>query len=197
MYDAKIEDVPHFIEGINLRPPTEPAVAARQQRNLFWAAFSTQLPEPLTLDAITTSGEGSFPLSVLAAKVREMTNGMNQTAIDNTLAMLAPIRDKASLHTPPDSFPPQTFATTDWRCADKCPCDLGVGKPSAYRHLADTVSEYLCIIYPLRAASTAENTADEGCEFAVAVEVEAVSSVVGDQELMDIFEFRDFEADGM
>ncbi|KAL2213709.1 hypothetical protein CC79DRAFT_1327605 [Sarocladium strictum] len=196
LYDAQLEDVPLFIEGINLRPRAEPAVAARQQRNLFWAAFSAHLPEPLTLGDITACGEGAVPLSVLATKVREMTNSINQTAIDNTLAMLAPIRNKASLYSRADSCPPLTFALTDWRCADVCPCDFGFGRPTAYRHLADTVSEHLCIIYPPRAASTTENAADEGCEFAVAVEVEAVPSVLGDQELMDFFEFRGFEVDG-
>lgn len=185
LYGAADGDTPLFLEAVNMRPRTQPRVAARQQRNLFWAAASASYPPALTVGQIA----GGAPLAALAAKVRTMTNSMDQAALDAALAMLAPVRDKTCLFTRVNSFPPLTVATTDWRDTRICDADFGFARPCAYRHFFDDVTEGLILIYPPRASGSP----DEGCEFVLTVENDIVEPLLADEELTKYFEYRGFE----
>ncbi|KAJ4300621.1 hypothetical protein N0V88_003305 [Collariella sp. IMI 366227] len=188
LYNSNPSETPLFGEGVNIRPRTDPPVAPRQQRNLFWAAVSSSYPDPLTVRQITAPEE-DVPLSVLARKIRSMTASMTQPAFDQALAMLAPIRDKTCLFTRINSFPPLSVATTDWREAAVCGVDFGFGAPCAYRHLFDAVTEGLVLIYPPRKG----DGDDEGCEFVITMENEIVDAVQNDPDMKRYFEFRGYE----
>lgn len=189
LYKSSPEETPMLGEGINMRHRTDPPVAERQQRNLFWAAVSTSYPDPLTIKQIASSEE-EVPLSQLATKLRIMTNSMNQAALDQALAMLAPVRDKTCLFTRVDSFPPLSVAITDWREATVCEkADFGFGQPCAYKHFSDVVTEGLIMVYPPRKA----DSSDEGNEFIVAIENEIVEAVLEDPDMKKYFEFRGYE----
>lgn len=185
LYGSDLEETPLFIEGVNMRRRTNPPAAARQQRNLFWAAISASYPDPLKTREIISEA----PLSRLAAYIRMLTNSMNQDALDKALAMLAPVRDKTCLFSRANAFPPLTIAFTDWREAAICETDFGFGKPVAYRHLFDAVTEGLVLIYPPRKSEDA----DEGCEFVLTVEKDVVQSMIEDADLKTYFEFRGYE----
>lgn len=50
-----------------------------------------------------------------------------------------------------NSFPPGSFAVTDWRDADVCEeADFGFGKPRAFRYSFQSVTEGIVIVYPTR-----------------------------------------------
>ncbi|KAH8658120.1 transferase [Xylariales sp. PMI_506] len=183
LYGASPSDAPLFIEGVNMRKRVDPPLAPRFQRNLFWGAVSAQHPSPLTVEEISSS----LPLSTLASKIRSMTDATNNAALEAALAMLAPIRDKTSLFTRVNAMPPLTLASTDWRDADVCTADFGFARPIAYRHLFNSVTEGLVLIYPRRPAAGA----DAGCEFVITVEKEIVQGVQDD--LAEYFEFRGYE----
>jgi hypothetical protein len=189
LYRASPEETPLWLEGVNMRTRTDPPVAKRLQRNLFWAAASASYPELLTIKEIA-SPEEEAPLSRLATKIRIMTNSMDQAALDQALATLAPVRDKTCLFTRVNSFPPLTVAVTDWRPAAVCEtADFGFARPCAYRHFFDAVTEGLILVYPPRSS---ENT-DEGCEFVITMENEIVDVVLDDPDLKKFFEFRGYE----
>jgi hypothetical protein len=190
LYKSSPEETPLFLEAVNMRRRTDPPVGKRQQRNLFWAAASASFPPSLTIKQIASS-EDEVPLSLLAAKIRAMTNSMNQAALDQALAMLAPVRDKTCLFTRVNSFPPLTVATTDWRETKICQnADFGFARPCAYRHFFDAVTEGLILIYPPRKV---DGNADEGCEFVVTMENEIVEAVLEDSDMKKYFEFRGYE----
>lgn len=189
-YESTPDTVPLFIEAVNMRRRTDPPVAPRQQRNLFWAAASATSPPPqLSLQEIT-SQETETPLSALASKIRTMTNSINQSALDQALAMLAPVRDKTCLFTRVNSFPPLTLCVTDWRESNICTADFGVGEVLGFRHFFDTVTEGLIVVYPPRKG---KGDGQEGCEFVVTIEKEVVDAVLKDEELGRFFEFRGWE----
>ncbi|KAK0734707.1 hypothetical protein B0T26DRAFT_845136 [Lasiosphaeria miniovina] len=163
-----------------------------EARNLFWAAASAYAPDPLlTTHAVASASpdDGGVPLARLASYIRSLTDGCDQAALDAALATLAPVRDKTVLFTRVNSFPPLTMATTDWRDTDVCGADFGFGKPVAFRHLFDAVTEGLVLIYPPRAAAGT----DEGCEFVLMVEKEVVDGLMADIEFGRYFEFRGYE----
>ncbi|GAB1319809.1 Trichothecene 3-O-acetyltransferase [Madurella fahalii] len=188
LYGSGPEETPLFLEAVNMRRRTNPPVAKRQQRNLFWAAASASYPELLTIKQITSEA----PLSALAAKIRVMTNSMNQAALDQALAMLAPVRDKTCLFTRVNSFPPLTIATTDWRETAICEADFGFAQPQAYRHFFNEVTEGLILVYPPRKS----DNSDEGCEFVLTIEQDIVKAVMDDADMKKYFEFRGYEIDG-
>ncbi|KAK0649752.1 transferase [Cercophora newfieldiana] len=189
LYNPSPSDTPLFFEGINMRRRASPPVAPRQQRNLFLAASATTAPPTLTVSQITS---GSTPLSTLAAKIRSMTNTMDQAALDQTLGAIAPVRDKTCLFTRVNSFPPMTLAVTDWRDANVCGVDFGFGGTVlGFRHFFDReVSEGLLVVYPPRRGE------GEGCEFVVTVEREAVGGLLEDGEMKRFFEFKGYEVEG-
>ncbi|KAK3292085.1 transferase [Chaetomium fimeti] len=190
LYNSSPDETPIFIEGINMRTRTDPPVANRLQRNLFWAAVSANYPNPLAIKEIASLGD-VVPLSLLASKIRTMTNSMDQAGLDKALAMLAPVRDKTCLFSRVDSFPPLTVVITDWRLAAVCEkADFGFGRPSAFRHFLDAVSEGLITVYPPRMFGS---DTDEGCEFVVTMENEIVEAVLDDSDLKKYFEFRGYE----
>ncbi|KAK4244899.1 omega-hydroxypalmitate O-feruloyl transferase [Corynascus novoguineensis] len=182
LYKASPGETPLLAEGVNMRIRTDLPVAPRQQRNLFWAAASETFPDPLTVKQIASS-EHEFPLSHLASKLRTMTKSMNQAALNQALAMLAPIRDKTCLFTRVNSFPPLSLAVSDWRPAAVRGADFGFARPCAYRHFFDAVTEGPILVYPPRVSSNYDN---EGCELVVAVEIEIIEAVLGDSELKNI-----------
>ncbi|KAK3370517.1 hypothetical protein B0H63DRAFT_402672 [Podospora didyma] len=173
--------------------PTTTTPLFGEAHNLFWAAVSATHPSPapLTVQEIISSA----PLTKLASYIRSLTNSIDQAGLDAALAMLAPVRDKTSLFTRVNSFPPLSLLTTDWRDAKVCErADFGFvggGKPRAFRHFfGDVVTEGLVLIYPPR--RVADDT-DEGCEFVIAVETEIVDAVLEDEEFGKWFEFRGYE----
>ncbi|EAQ88402.1 hypothetical protein CHGG_05021 [Chaetomium globosum CBS 148.51] len=174
LYNPDLDETPTLIEG----------------RNLFWVAISAKYPDPLTIKEIASLGD-AVPLSLLATKIRGMTNSMDQAALDQVLAMLAPIRDKTCLFSRVDSFPPLTVVITDWRLAAVCEkADFGFARPCAFRHFFDAVSEGLIVVYPPRMFGS---DTDEGCEFVVTMENEIVEAVLGDPDMKKYFEFRGYE----
>lgn len=176
---------PIFIEGINLKKRlTNPALPDRLQGNHFTAAVSAMSTVPqLTVAEIVSEA----PLSKLAGYVRQMTNSFSEETLTAALGMLAPIGNKANLSIRADSFPPTTFALTDWRDADVCQADFGFGKPVAWRHLFNNVCENLSLLYPPRNGPAGD---DEGVEMFVPVEAEIVDALVADPEWSKYFEFR-------
>ncbi|KAK1752772.1 omega-hydroxypalmitate O-feruloyl transferase [Echria macrotheca] len=187
LYHSAPEEVPLFFEGINMRRRASPPVGPRQQRNLFWPVGAASIPPPLSVAEIT--GSDGTSLSVLAGKVRAMTDSINQAALDQALAMLAPVRDKTCLFTRVNAFPPLTTAVTDWRDAEICEVEFGFGEVAAFRHLFDAVTEGLVVVYSPRKGE------GEGCEFVVTVERDIVDAVLADAELMRFFEFRGYEVE--
>lgn len=105
--------------------------------------------------------------------------------------MVAPIRDKSTLYVRLDSFPPMSFAITDWRDAKMCDADWGFGRPVAFRQLSDIVRENQTIVYP---ASSVSGDPDEGLEVVVPFERHAVDMLIEDPDMKKFFEFRGFEA---
>jgi hypothetical protein len=189
LYKSSPEETPMLAEGINMRRRADPPVAKRQQRNLFWAAVSASYPGQLTTQQIAALEE-EVPLAQLAAKLRVMTNSMDQAALDQALAMLAPVRDKTCLFTRVDSFPPMSVLVTDWREAAVCQnADFGFAQPCAYRHFSDVVTDGLIIVYPPRKS----DSSDEGNELVVAMENEIVKAVLEDPDMKKYFEFRGYE----
>ncbi|KAK4149271.1 omega-hydroxypalmitate O-feruloyl transferase [Chaetomidium leptoderma] len=173
LYESDPNETPLFIEGVNMRPRTDPPVAKRQQRNLFWAAASASYPDPSP-----------------SSRLPPLKESMNQAALDQALAMLAPVRDKTCLFTRVNSFPPLTLVLTDWRGAAICgTADFGFAQPCAYRHFFDAVTEELVCIYPPRKS----DSSDEGCEFVVTIENEIIEAVLEDPDMSMYFEFRGYE----
>jgi hypothetical protein len=176
-------------EAVNIRGPVDPSwVGPRQQRNLFWAAVSPHFPSPPTASQIVSEAEA--PLSTLASFVRTMTNSITPAAVEAALAMLAPVRDKTCLFTRVNSFPPLSFAVTDWRPAGvvaQSAWGAPLGTPRGFRHPFGEVAEGVMLVYPPR------NGEGQGCEFALAVERDMVEGLLADEDLNKYFEFRGFE----
>ncbi|KAL2120102.1 hypothetical protein VTJ04DRAFT_4128 [Mycothermus thermophilus] len=170
---------PLVAEAVNLRPRTSPSLPSRHQRNLFWAAISAVLPDPLTAAQVAAQ-ESEVPLSRLAAKIRTMTNSVEQKSVLQFLSTVVPVRDKTRLFRRPNSFPPLSFVITDWRDADFRQTDFGFARPCAFRHFfMDTVSIVgLVVMYPPRLS----DNPDEGYEFLVAVENDILDDFVEDSE---------------
>lgn len=181
---------PIWGEGVNLtKRLTNPTMPARMQGNLFFAALSAMSAVPQMTSAEIIS---EVPLSKLASYTRQMTNSVTAEMLASGLQMLAPIRNKADLSVRVNSFPPMSLVITDWRDADVCTADFGFGKPTAYRHLFDTVTEGLVIVYPPHNGPAGD---DEGIELQVAFEKELVQQLVNDPEWNKYFEFRGVDAE--
>lgn len=105
--------------------------------------------------------------------------------------MLAPLRNKWTVHPRLDAIPPMSFVVTDWRKANMCDADFGFGRPVAFRQLSDIVIENMMTIYP---PLELEGHPDQGVEVMVPFERHAVDVLIGDPDMARFFEFRGFEA---
>ncbi|OIW24594.1 hypothetical protein CONLIGDRAFT_685556 [Coniochaeta ligniaria NRRL 30616] len=191
LYKPDRTSKPIWAEGVNLsKRLTDPTLPPRMQGNLFLATISTMsaIPALTTAEIISEA-----PLSKLASYIRQMTTSVTGDMLSAALQMLAPVGNKKDLSVRVNSFPPMSMAITDWRDADVCAtADFGFGRPAAFRHLADTVTEGLVIVYPPRAGPAGD---DEGIELQVAVEGELVGRLVDDAEWGRYFEFRGVDAE--
>jgi hypothetical protein len=123
------------------------------------------------------------PLSTVASYVPKATDGTTAESYETSLKTLALVRDKTKLNMRANAFPPLMFCITDWRDAAIVEADFGFAKPTAWRHLLDTVSEGLVLVYPPRNMGNP----DEGYEFLVNMEAELVNQVVEDGEFSKYF----------
>ncbi|PGH11405.1 hypothetical protein AJ79_04906 [Helicocarpus griseus UAMH5409] len=186
LYKAELAATSCWGEGINMRPRLNPRGAERIQGNVCHGALAGAEPgKPSNAEVISEA-----PLSRVAAYIRTLTDRTTEESLMKLLETVAPIRDKSSLFIRTNSFPPMSVLMTDWRDTRICEADFGFGRPKAYRHLFDTVSEGVNIVYPPR------NTGDpdEGCELVISCEKELVKQVLADGEMLMYFEFRGFEA---
>ncbi|KAK7953472.1 transferase family-domain-containing protein [Apiospora saccharicola] len=173
-------------EAVNLtKRLTKPQLPARMQGNLFAVVASPTCPSvpPLTVAEFVLEA----PLWQLARYIRQMTASLSDETVDDLVRTYAPFRDKQELSVRPDSLPPMTLLLTDWRDADICNWDFGFGRPLAYRHLFDTITRNLVIIYPPRRGPAGE---DEGMELQIAIEQELVQHLRDDLEWNKYTEFR-------
>ena len=165
-----------------------PKVAPRIQHNVMSAALSINAPVPAP-----TAGEiiSEWPLSRLAGYIRQLTNSTTQEALDEALSGVATVRDKTALNIRSDSFPPLSILFTDHRDARITAADFGFASPVTYRHLLDSVSAGVFIIYPPRDEKPGS---DEGPEFTIAFERELKHLLLEDEEWNKYFEFRGVDA---
>lgn len=105
------------------------------------------------------------------------------------LTQVAAVRDKTTLFLRMDSFPPLSNITTDWRDSKPYDAGFGFGRPYAFRHPFDTVTNGYVIIYPERTHGGPAGP-DEGNEILIGFEKEATESMLGDPEWNGFFEFR-------
>ncbi|KAL0940390.1 acyl transferase [Colletotrichum truncatum] len=190
VYKPDPASTPIWAEGVNLtKRLTDPKMPARMQGNLFFATMSalSTVPQLTTAEIVSEA-----PLSKLASYTRQMTNGVTSEMLAGALQMLAPIDNKHDLSVRVNSFPPMTMVITDWRDADVCTADFGFAKPTAFRHLFDTVSEGLVIVYPPHKGQAGD---DEGIELQIAFEKELVPQLVDHPEWKKYFEFRGVDAE--
>ncbi|KAJ0382969.1 hypothetical protein COL922a_011447 [Colletotrichum nupharicola] len=190
LYNPDPASCPIWGEGVTMsKRLSNPMMPTRMQGNQFFATLSTLSPIPQLTTAVIVS---DAPLSKLANYTRQITNGVTEDLLKTALQMLAPIRNKADLSVRVNCFPPMTVAMTDWRDADVCSADFGFGKPSAFRHLLDTMAEGLVVVHPPHRGPAGE---DEGIELQFAFEEELVQKLVKDPEWKKYFEFRGVDAE--
>ncbi|KAL3437843.1 transferase [Aspergillus tetrazonus] len=176
-----------FLES-KLCSPVTPPIAPRYQGNLLCGGISSLHTSPLTLHEVITP---TTPLSTLAAFIRDLTNSVTEDTLKTALTHTARIRDKSNLDMRLDSFPPMSVAVTDWRGADMCAVDFGFsstgtgGRPTAARHVADTVLENMVMIYPTRMGEV---------DVVVPFEAEYLDLLLRDEELATMAVFRGVEA---
>lgn len=179
---------PLWASGVNMAQRF-PELPERIQGNCSFDTISTMSPIPqLTVAEIISEA----PLSKLASYTRQMTSSVTTDMVAAAAHRIAPIRNKEDLSVRVDSFPPMALFLTDWRGANICTADFGFGKPAAYRHLFDTVSEGQVIVYPSRSGPAGD---DEGIELQATFEKELVQQLVNDAEWSQYFEFRGVDAE--
>lgn len=190
VYNSDLTSNPLWGEGVNMtKRLTNPTLPERMQGNAFFATVSSTAGVPqLSLAEIISEA----PLSKVASYIRKLTNGCTGEMLDAALKMLAPVGNKEELSIRINSFPPLSMIFTDWRDANVCDSDFGFGKPAAFRHLFDTVTEGLCIVYPAHNGPAGD---DEGIELQLAFEKELTQQLVEDPEWSKYFEFRGVDAE--
>ncbi|RDW84064.1 uncharacterized protein DSM5745_04390 [Aspergillus mulundensis] len=184
----------------------DPPVPPRMQGNVVSAALSRSAPDGTTHPTVSDIIR-DWPLSRLASYIRALTNSVTQEGVDSALTLVSRVRDKTALNTRIDSFPPMSILMTDHRDARVAGRDFGFGRPVAYRHLVDCVTNGVVVVYPPRARarprleSAGGNGAvgeregegareDEGCEFSIFYERDLAAALVGDAEWRAFFEYR-------
>ncbi|KAF5668354.1 acetyltransferase [Fusarium heterosporum] len=179
-----------WAEAIDMRRRMHsPKVPPRIQHNVMFAAVSPTAPveQPTVAQVIS-----EWSLSDLATYIRKMTDSVTQESLDETLEMVATVRDKTSLNIRIDSQPPLSILQTDHRDANITAADFGFAKPVTYRHLLDRITEGVIIIYPPRNQSPESN---EGCEFAIFYEKRLAKDLISDSEWGQYFEYRGVDAE--
>ncbi|KAH9995933.1 transferase family-domain-containing protein [Xylariaceae sp. FL0662B] len=179
-------------EAVNMRTRLHnPPVPLRIQGNVVYVPLSISNPTPQLTTAEVIS---EAPLSKLAWYNRQLTNSSTQENLDASLAQVAAVRDKTSLFLRMDSFPPMSNIATDWRDSKPYDADFGFGKPYAFRHPFEMVTNGYIIIYPER-KNGGPAGADEGNEILIGLEKDASKSLLEDPDWNKYFEFRG--VDGM
>jgi hypothetical protein len=187
LYKSDLTATPFWVEAANMRGRCQPSVPSRTQGNVVYFLANLFLTTQLTSNEIISG----LPLYAVASYVRKATDSATQENFSKTLATLAMVRDKTTLFTRANSFPPLSMGITDWRDTNICDADFGFAKPTAYRHPFNVVSEGMVLVYPPRNTGNP----DEGCEFVIACETAVVKDVLGDPEFSKYFEFRAFDAE--
>lgn len=178
-----------WIEALDMRRRMHnPKVPARIQHNVMAAAMSSSGPVPAPTAAEVIS---EWPLSKLASYIRSLTNSITQEGLDQTLDVVATVRDKTSLNIRIDSHPPMSLLQTDHRDAGITAADFGFAKPVTYRHLIDRLTQGVTIIYPSRDLSP---ESDEGPEFSISYETSLKMGLIEDAEWRRFFEYRGVDA---
>lgn len=132
-----------------------------------------------------------WPFSRLASYIRALTNSITQEALDQTLDVVATVRDKTALNIRIDAHPPMSLLQTDHRDANITAADFGFGKPLVYRHLIDRLTQGVIIIYPSRNPSP---ESDEGPEISVSYETSLKQALIEGPEWNKYFEYRGVDA---
>ncbi|KAH8711859.1 acyltransferase [Phaeosphaeriaceae sp. PMI808] len=189
IYKPDIASPAIFGEPINMRNRCTPEISARYQGNVLGAGLSMHQESPLNLEEVISKAS----LSQIAVFVRAVTNSVGQHTLDETMAKVAPIRDKSKLDMPLDSLPPTSFTTTDWRSSDLCNNDFGIGEPVAYRCLYNTVVENMIILYPPHKGYKARGG---GIEVMIPIETHAIDMLMDDPDIKKFFDFKSIEVHG-
>jgi hypothetical protein len=179
-----------WCEAIDMRRRMHsPKVPHRVQHNVMFAAVSLNAPveQPTVAEVIS---DWTFPQ--LASYIRRLTDSVTQENLDETLEMVATVRDKTSLNTRIDAQPPLSILQTDHRDANITAADFGFAKPVTYRHLLDRITQGVIIIYPPRDTSP---DSDEGCEFAIFYEKRLAQDLINDVAWSQYFEYRGIDAE--
>lgn len=164
-----------------------PKIPQGYQGNVQCGGLSIVQSKPLTLGQVISEA----PLAVLATLIRTITNSVDSESLQETLARIAPIKDKTKLQKTLDCLPPTSLVTTDWRGVTICDLDFGFGRPVAVRMLADEVLDNLLVLYPRRADP------DHGMELVVPFERHAVDDLINDPDMNKYFDFWGTESHGL
>lgn len=178
-----------WIEAVDMRRRMHsPKVPARIQHNVMTGALSSTAPVTAPTAAEVIS---DWPLSELASYIRRLTNSTTQEALDQTLDVVATVRNRTALNIRIDSHPPLSILQTDHRDANISIADFGFATPVTYRHLIDRLTQGVIIIYPSRDPS---HGSDEGPEFSIAYETDLKQALIEDPEWCRFFEYRGVDA---
>ncbi|KAF7536761.1 hypothetical protein G7054_g4301 [Neopestalotiopsis clavispora] len=178
-------------EAVNMRTRLhDPAVAKRIQGNILYVPLSMTLPVPQLTAAEVIS---EAPLSKLAWYNRQLTKSATQANLEAVITQIAAVRDKTSLFTRLDCFPPMSNLVSDWRDSKPYGADFGFAKPYAFRHPFDTGTNGFILIYPARIVGGPAGE-DEGNEIQIGLEKELTQDLLDDPEWNRYFEFRGFDA---
>ena len=178
-----------WVEAVDMRRRLHsPKVAPRIQHNVMAGALSSTAPVTAPTAAEVIS---EWPLPKLASYIRQLTNSVTQEALDQTLDMVATVRNKTALNMQIDAYPPMSILQTDHRDADITSADFGFGTPTTYRHLLDCMTQGVLIIYPPRDKTPGS---DEGPEFSITYEKSLKQALIDDVEWNRYFEYRGVDA---
>lgn len=172
-----------FAKGVNMRPRI-PGIPLRTQGNALYALLSTVTPV-----AQLTAGEiiSEAPLRNIAHYIRQATDSVTPESLNQTLDLLARVRDKTKLAMGVDSFPPMSNLVTEWRDTCVTEANFGFGRSHGFRVICGYALNGLCVVYPPRAQT---GNLDEGYEIMFSWERELFDELVSDPEWNKYFEYR-------